>query len=83
MIAANISVHRGVGEHAELVAVLADVGEEAHEDLQDEVVVDVEQVGHGGGDRVGDEDVGMHPVDRPHAGRDDGMGGFERRVDAA
>ena len=60
--------------------VLADVGEEADEDLQDQVVIDVEQVGDIGGHRVGDDDVEAHPVDRAHPGGDDRMGGLEGRI---
>ena len=72
--------HRGVRQRAELFAVLAGVGEEAHEQLQDQVVEDVEEIGHGGGDRIGDDDLGRHAIHRSHAGGHRRVGRLERRI---
>ena len=68
LMAPNMSATGGVGQRPELLRRLVAEGEVAADHLQDQVVDDVEEVGHGRRRRVGDAGpVGALALDRPHA----------------
>ena len=58
-------------------------GEVARDHLQHQLVGGVEQVRAAAGVGVGDVDVGLDVLDRPHAGADDGMRGLEAGIGIA